>query len=115
VEARCLVGEQPSARVPSRSTKRRASDVDWLSGARSHALEILINQTIEFAPIVLLGAAPEVALIKLTRPARKPAGFGIAEPFPGGYLAQQIHAFLPRPKMPTAPTAPQLPERGQAA
>ena len=34
------------------------------SGARSHALEILINQTIEFAPIVLLGAAPEVALIK---------------------------------------------------
>src|SRR5499427_1305168 len=41
-------------------------DVDWLSGSRSHALEILINQTIEFAPIVLLGAAPEVALIKVT-------------------------------------------------
>jgi sterol desaturase/sphingolipid hydroxylase (fatty acid hydroxylase superfamily) len=41
-------------------------DVDWLSGARSHALEILINQTIEFAPIALLGAAPEVALIKVT-------------------------------------------------
>jgi sterol desaturase/sphingolipid hydroxylase (fatty acid hydroxylase superfamily) len=40
------------------------SDVDWISGARSHPLEILINQTIEFAPIVLLGAAPEVALIK---------------------------------------------------
>jgi sterol desaturase/sphingolipid hydroxylase (fatty acid hydroxylase superfamily) len=39
-------------------------DVDWLSGARSHALEILANQTIEFAPIVLLGAAPEVALWK---------------------------------------------------
>jgi sterol desaturase/sphingolipid hydroxylase (fatty acid hydroxylase superfamily) len=39
-------------------------DVDWLSGSRSHALEILINQTIEFAPIILLGAAPEVALIK---------------------------------------------------
>ena len=39
-------------------------DVDWLSGSRSHSLEILINQTIEFAPIVLLGAAPEVALIK---------------------------------------------------
>jgi len=39
-------------------------DVDWLSGARSHALEILINQTIEFAPIFLLGAAPEVALWK---------------------------------------------------
>jgi len=39
-------------------------DVDWLSGTRSHALEILINQTIEFAPIVLLGAAPEVAVFK---------------------------------------------------
>jgi sterol desaturase/sphingolipid hydroxylase (fatty acid hydroxylase superfamily) len=39
-------------------------DVDWLSGARSHSLEILINQTVEFAPIVLLGAAPEIALYK---------------------------------------------------
>lgn len=39
-------------------------DVDWLSGTRSHALEILINQTIEFAPIVLFGAAPEVAVFK---------------------------------------------------
>jgi sterol desaturase/sphingolipid hydroxylase (fatty acid hydroxylase superfamily) len=39
-------------------------DVDWLSGSRSHTLEILINQTIEYAPIVLLGAAPEVALMK---------------------------------------------------
>ena len=39
-------------------------DVDWLSGSRSHALEILINQTIEFAPMVLLGAAPEIPLIK---------------------------------------------------
>ena len=42
------------------------AEVDWLSGARSHALEILINQTIEFAPLVLLGAAPQVTLIKLT-------------------------------------------------
>lgn len=41
-------------------------DVDWLSGTRSHALEITINQTIEFLPIVLLGAAPEVALMKAT-------------------------------------------------
>jgi sterol desaturase/sphingolipid hydroxylase (fatty acid hydroxylase superfamily) len=40
--------------------------VDWLAGTRSHALEILINQTIEFAPIVLLGGAPEVAIIKAT-------------------------------------------------
>jgi sterol desaturase/sphingolipid hydroxylase (fatty acid hydroxylase superfamily) len=38
--------------------------VDWLSGARSHSLEILINQSVEFAPIILLGAAPEVALYK---------------------------------------------------
>lgn len=38
--------------------------VDWLSGSRSHPLEILINQTIEFAPIVLLGAAPEIAVWK---------------------------------------------------
>jgi sterol desaturase/sphingolipid hydroxylase (fatty acid hydroxylase superfamily) len=38
-------------------------DVDWLSGSRSHSLEILINQTIEFAPIILL-ASPEVALVK---------------------------------------------------
>lgn len=38
--------------------------VDWLSGARSHSGEILINQTVEFAPIILLGAAPEVAIYK---------------------------------------------------
>ena len=41
-------------------------DVDWLSGTRSHLLEICINQTIEFAPIVLLGAAPQVAILKAT-------------------------------------------------
>jgi sterol desaturase/sphingolipid hydroxylase (fatty acid hydroxylase superfamily) len=41
-------------------------DVDWLSGTRSHALEICINQTIEFAPIVLLGAAPQLAILKAT-------------------------------------------------
>lgn len=41
-------------------------DVDWVAGSRSHPVEILINQTIEFAPIVLLGAAPEVALFKAT-------------------------------------------------
>jgi len=39
-------------------------DVDWLSGVRSHPIEILINQTVEFLPIVLLGAAPEVAAYK---------------------------------------------------
>ena len=41
-------------------------EVDWLVGSRSHALEILIAQTFEFAPIVLLGARPEVAIIKGT-------------------------------------------------
>ena len=40
------------------------AQVDWLSGVRSHPVEILVNQTIEFAPIVLLGAAPAVAPIK---------------------------------------------------
>lgn len=38
--------------------------VDFLAGSRSHVLEIIINQTIEFAPIVLLGAAPAVIPIK---------------------------------------------------
>lgn len=41
-------------------------EVDWLSGVRSHSLEILINQTIEFAPIILLGASPETAVYKGT-------------------------------------------------
>ncbi|MBS1910980.1 MAG: sterol desaturase family protein [Bacteroidetes bacterium] len=39
-------------------------DVDWLSGSRSHALEILINQSIEFTPLILLGAHPDVLLYK---------------------------------------------------
>lgn len=38
--------------------------VDWLSGSRSHAIEILINQTVEFMPIVLLGAPVEVIAYK---------------------------------------------------
>lgn len=39
-------------------------EVDFLAGSRSHAVEILINQTIEFAPIILLGADPAVMPIK---------------------------------------------------
>jgi hypothetical protein len=39
-------------------------DVDFVAGSRSHPIEILINQTIEYAPIALLGAHPEVALMK---------------------------------------------------
>jgi len=41
-------------------------EVDWLVGSRSHSIEILIAQTFEFAPIVLLGAKPEIAIIKAT-------------------------------------------------
>jgi sterol desaturase/sphingolipid hydroxylase (fatty acid hydroxylase superfamily) len=40
------------------------ASVDWLSGSRSHFVEILINQTVEFAPVVLLGASPDVVSIK---------------------------------------------------
>ena len=38
--------------------------VDFMAGSRSHVVEIIINQTIEFAPIVLLGADPAVMPIK---------------------------------------------------
>jgi sterol desaturase/sphingolipid hydroxylase (fatty acid hydroxylase superfamily) len=38
--------------------------VDFLSGSRSHIAEIIINQTIEFAPIIILGANPMVIPIK---------------------------------------------------
>ena len=40
--------------------------IDWVAGSRSHPIEILINQTIEFAPLILLGAAPEVVVFKAT-------------------------------------------------
>jgi sterol desaturase/sphingolipid hydroxylase (fatty acid hydroxylase superfamily) len=39
-------------------------DVDLVASSRSHAFEILVNQTVEFAPMVLLGAHPDVPLIK---------------------------------------------------
>ena len=39
-------------------------EVDFLEGSRSHVLEIVINQTIEFMPIVVLGADPAVLPIK---------------------------------------------------
>lgn len=41
-----------------------AKQVDWLSGIRSHSFEILINQTIEFLPLVLLGASPALPILK---------------------------------------------------
>ncbi len=43
---------------------RSPKEVDWLSGFRSHAVEILVNQTVEFMPIILLGASPEVVSYK---------------------------------------------------
>lgn len=39
-------------------------EVNFLEGSRSHSIEIIINQTIEFAPIFLLGADPSVIPIK---------------------------------------------------
>ena len=41
-------------------------DVDWLAGSRSHSIEILVNQTVEYAPLMLLGAPPEALVIKAT-------------------------------------------------
>ena len=130
-----------------------AREIDWLAGSRSHALEIVINQTVEVAAMVLLGASTDVMLWKgaisvlwgmwihanidvrtgplqyvlngpevhrwhhaidyvppgknfgtkfafwdylfgtVDRPARKPSGYGLAEPFPGGFFAQQAYAF----------------------
>lgn len=39
-------------------------EVDFIAGSRSNALEIIINQTIEFLPIFVLGADPAVLPIK---------------------------------------------------
>ncbi|MFI5148274.1 MAG: sterol desaturase family protein [Bacteroidia bacterium] len=41
-----------------------AKYIDWVAGSRSHALEIIINQTIEFLPIIALGADPIVVPVK---------------------------------------------------
>jgi len=130
-----------------------AREIDWLAGSRSHALEIAINQTVEVAAMVLLGASTDVMLWKgaisilwgmwihanidvhtgplqyvingpevhcwhhaidyvppgknfgtkfafwdylfgtVDRPANKPSGYGLAEPFPRGFFAQQAYAF----------------------
>lgn len=40
-----------------------SDDVDWLSGSRSHPTEIMINQTVEYLPLVIF-ASPEVVLLK---------------------------------------------------
>ena len=130
-----------------------AKQIDWIAGSRSHALEIVINQTIELGAMVLLGASPSVIASKgvlsivwgmwihanidvrsgwlqvvingpemhrwhhaidvpmpgrnfatklavwdylfgtVYRPVRKPAGYGLADPFPRRFLAQQAYAF----------------------
>jgi sterol desaturase/sphingolipid hydroxylase (fatty acid hydroxylase superfamily) len=130
-----------------------AKEVDWIAGSRSHALEIVINQSIEVGAMVILGASPGVIAAKgmlsiawgmwihanidvrsgwlqyvingpemhrwhhaldvpmpgrnfatklavwdylfgtVHRPPKKPAGYGLAEDFPRGFLAQQAHAF----------------------
>jgi len=130
-----------------------AREIDWLAGSRSHALEIVINQTVEVSAMVLLGASTDVVLWKgvisivwgmwihanidvrtgwlqyvingpevhrwhhaidyeppgknfgtklafwdylfrtADRPSRKPRGYGLAEPFPRGFFAQQAYAF----------------------
>lgn len=133
-----------------------AREVDWIAGSRSHALEILINQSIEVAAMVLLGASTDVMLCKgaisivwgmwihanidvrtgwlqriingpelhrwhhaidyappgknfgtklaiwdhlfgtVDRRPGKPSGYGLADPFPDGFLAQQARAFRRR-------------------
>jgi len=130
-----------------------AQHIDWIAGSRSHSIEILINQSIEFGAMILLGASPDVILIKASisavwgmwihcnidvhsgwlqkiingpemhrwhhaidypregtnygtkfafwdwifgtayLPEKKPAGYGLAQPFPRGYLAQHAYAF----------------------
>ena len=35
-------------------------EIDFLAGSRSHIVEIIINQTIEFAPIIILSPNPEI-------------------------------------------------------
>ncbi len=130
-------------------------NVDWLAGSRSHPLEILVHQTVEFMPILLLTGSADVALMKSTidavwgmyihsnidvrsgplqyvlngpelhrwhhsreyvgygsnygtklaiwdylfgtarRPATKPPGYGLDEPFPASYFLQVAFAFRP--------------------
>lgn len=40
------------------------TQVDWLSGIRSHSFEILIYQTVEYLPVIVLGADATVPLWK---------------------------------------------------
>ncbi len=41
-----------------------STHVDWLAGSRSHPVEILVNQTLEYAPIALLSGSADLALAK---------------------------------------------------
>jgi len=71
--------------------------VDWLAGTRSHSLEILINQPIEFPPIVLLGANPIVIPIKalldaVQAGARKLGVVLMRDPWDAEFLAPGVAA-----------------------
>jgi sterol desaturase/sphingolipid hydroxylase (fatty acid hydroxylase superfamily) len=41
-------------------------ELDWLAGSRATAVEIFLTESLKYTPMVLLGAAPEVAVIKGT-------------------------------------------------
>jgi sterol desaturase/sphingolipid hydroxylase (fatty acid hydroxylase superfamily) len=134
------------------------TEVDWVAGSRASPLEILITEAFKYAPIALLGAPPEVALIRGTFDAvwgmyihsniavrsgllryvingpelhrwhhaldieaqnknlgtkfalwdwlfgtaycpvdRRPAGYGLSEGEPQGYLSQQLFSLRPLP------------------
>lgn len=130
-------------------------NVDWLAGSRSHPIEIIVHQTVEFLPILLLTGNGDLALMKSTidavwgmyihsnidvktgplqilingpemhrwhhskeyvgygsnygtklaiwdylfgtvhRPATKPPGYGLDEPYPTNYFKQVAFAFRP--------------------
>ena len=40
------------------------TSLDWVAALRSHGLEVFVNAVVEFAPMALLGAAPDVPVIK---------------------------------------------------
>jgi sterol desaturase/sphingolipid hydroxylase (fatty acid hydroxylase superfamily) len=57
---------QHSSRVLFRlhEVHHAARELDWIATSRTHALELAINLTVVNAPLLLLGAAPEVAAIR---------------------------------------------------
>lgn len=94
-----------------------ARDVDWIAGARSHAnvdvrtgwLQVVINgpemhrwhHALDFvAPggnFATKLAIWDYVFHTARRPDRKPDRYGLVEPFPEGFLAQQLYAFRRAP------------------